>query len=589
MKSVVSLAFTIIILALTSHLTQAQQHDQLLAREQRVNGTTIRYWEQGRGVPVVFVHGAISDHRYWEPQREAIASKYRFIGVDRRYFGTAPWPDDGSQNSQATQVADLAAFIKELKVGPVFLVGTSGGGVLSLVMAVQHPDLVRGLFVHEAGLDSIVTDPADQRIVNQFRSNTQRFAARDAAKAGKMEEAARLFVDLVNGKPGTFDSMAPEFKTMFIENARTLTLQGSPVPITCSQLGQLKMPVTLTQGELTGPAMKIMVGTEHRCIPGSRLITIPSASHGAPRQNPSAFNDALLAFLSGGGSTKESMPTDAAVKKIKVNDVELAYIEEGKGETVVFVHGGGVADALSWERLRPFISSKFHYVSLSRRYHYPNAWTDDGSKYTMEQHVEDVAAFIRALNVGKVHLVGNSYGGGIVARVALKYPELLRSVVFGEGPLAPDSPEGREAAAAAQKEAGRLRQALEAGDLRQAAILQYDSALGEPGAFEKLPAQRQQELLRDARTLGLEQRSAARGVPLTCEQVGSLTVPALLIRGENTRPAQRYRFEATASCLPKTARTAIIPGAPHSWHSVNPGDSAKAIINFLDDQVRLKQ
>ena len=37
----------------------------------------------------------------------------------------------------------------------------------------------------------------------------------------------------------------------------------------------------------------------------------------------------------------------------------------------------------------------------------------------MKEHVEDVAAFIRTLNAGKVHLVGNSYGGRVVGYVAL--------------------------------------------------------------------------------------------------------------------------------------------------------------------------
>jgi pimeloyl-ACP methyl ester carboxylesterase len=266
------------------------------------------------------------------------------------------------------------------------------------------------------------------------------------------------------------------------------------------------------------------------------------------------------------------------VKKLKVNDVELAYVEEGKGATVVFVHGGGVGDWASWEKLRPLISRKFHYVSLSRRYHYPNPWMDDGKNYTMAQHVEDVAAFIRALNVGKVHLVGNSYGGAVVGRVALKYPELLRSVVVGEGLIAPVSAEGKAAVAAAQKENEKFRQAIEAGDLRQAGILQYDNALGEQGAFEKLPPERQEQLLYSAKTLGPEQR---RGTELTCEQVGTLSIPILLIRGEKTGALPRSRFEATISCLPKSAETAIIPGAPHSWHTSNPEDSAKAILTFI--------
>jgi pimeloyl-ACP methyl ester carboxylesterase len=247
-------------------------------------------------VPVVFVHGAISDHRYWEPQREAIAGRYRYIAIDRRYFGTAPWPDDGTNHSQATQVADLAAFIRELKAGPVFLVGTSGGAVLSLIVTVQHPDLVRGVFVNEPGIRSIVTTPADQSVVTEF--DKRRVEARERAKAGKMEEAARIFADMANGLPGTFDAAPPERKAMYVDNARTLTLnEPAPVPVTCAQLGRLKVPVTITKGELTKPPSKIMAESAHRCIPGSRLVTIPAARHGAPWHNPSAFNEALLAFL----------------------------------------------------------------------------------------------------------------------------------------------------------------------------------------------------------------------------------------------------------------------------------------------------
>ena len=270
------------------------------------------------------------------------------------------------------------------------------------------------------------------------------------------------------------------------------------------------------------------------------------------------------------------------VKMLKVNDVELAYVEEGQGETVVFVHGGGVGDWRNWEVLRPFISGKYHYVSLSRRYHHPNPWMDDGRNYTMAQHVEDVAAFIRALKVGKVHLVGNSYGGNVVGRVALKYPELLRTVVAGEGLIAPVpapvSAEDKAALAAAQKENEKFRQAIEAGDLRQAAILQYDGALGEQGAFEKLPPERQEQLLYNAKTLVPEQRMPT---PLTCEQLRTLSVPALLIRGEKTNAPRRYRYDMTVSCLPSTAEAAIIPGAPHSWYMRNPEDSAKAILTFI--------
>ena len=55
-------------------------------RTMTVDGATLHYVEQGAGTPVIFLHGAFSDHRVWEPQRKAVAAKHRFIGLTMRYF-----------------------------------------------------------------------------------------------------------------------------------------------------------------------------------------------------------------------------------------------------------------------------------------------------------------------------------------------------------------------------------------------------------------------------------------------------------------------------------------------------------------------
>ena len=267
------------------------------------------------------------------------------------------------------------------------------------------------------------------------------------------------------------------------------------------------------------------------------------------------------------------------VKKLKVNDVELAYVDEGKGDTVVFVHGA-MGDWRTWERLRPFIAKKYHYVSLSRRYHYPNPWPDDGRNDSTARHVEDVAAFVRALKVGRVHLVGNSAGGNVAAHVALKYPELLRSVVLGEPALIPPvSPEGKAALAADQKDREKVEGALKAGDLKLATTLFYDFVIGEQGAFEKLSTDQQQRWLDNAKTLGMLGRSGP--IPVTCDQLGALSVPALVVRGENTAAIRRHFNESLLDCLPKTTTSAVIPRAHHAWHQANPEDSAKAILTFI--------
>jgi hypothetical protein len=86
---------------------------------------------------------------YWEPQRQAITTQYRFMAYTLRYHGTAPWPEAGEHYSVATHAAELAAFIRQLHAGPVHLVGLSSGGRLAILVALEHPDLVRGLTLAE--------------------------------------------------------------------------------------------------------------------------------------------------------------------------------------------------------------------------------------------------------------------------------------------------------------------------------------------------------------------------------------------------------------------------------------------------------
>jgi pimeloyl-ACP methyl ester carboxylesterase len=265
----------------------------------RVNGVDFPYLDQGHGVPVVFVHGAPGDHRSFEGQREAVAERYRFIAPTQRYFGTGPWPDDGAKFSMATHADDLAAFLRQIGGGPAHVVGWSYGGAIAIVLAVHHPEWIKSLFVFEPGLATFVTDPEDAQVAGEDRTDMRARAAM-AAKAGDTGAAVRLLFDDFTGQPGIVDRLAPAIRASLLDNARTLPLSlfaPPPPPITCAQLGQIAVPVAIARGELARPFYRIAAETAHRCIPGSRLMVIPGGGHLALAEHASAFNEALLSFL----------------------------------------------------------------------------------------------------------------------------------------------------------------------------------------------------------------------------------------------------------------------------------------------------
>jgi pimeloyl-ACP methyl ester carboxylesterase len=271
-----------------------------MMRQLRVNDVDLSYIEQGAGTPVVFVHGAWMDLRYWEPQRQAIATQYRFLAYTSRYHGTAPWPDAGQQYSWAARAADLVAFMRQLDAGPAHLLGLSSGGRIATQVAVQYPDLVRSLTVLEPALHELLVDrPETQPVRDEW---TKAFAPiATAAQAGEAVHATKLFFELVHNQgPGTFDTQPEAFRQMILDNARTLPLSRAappPLALSCTTLGGVKAPALVVGGEHTLRYFALINEVVVQCIPGSRLVVIPQATHLMSHQNPAAFNEALLQFL----------------------------------------------------------------------------------------------------------------------------------------------------------------------------------------------------------------------------------------------------------------------------------------------------
>jgi pimeloyl-ACP methyl ester carboxylesterase len=267
-----------------------------------VNGVTLKYEDQGQGNPVLFVHGSHTDHRMWKPLREAFATQpYRFIALDQRYFGTDPWPDKGEKFSIATHNDDLAAFIRELKTGPVNLVGWSYSGTTLLDFTVQHPELVKSVLVYDPSLSTWVTDPADQQTLGvEIQEILGPLAA--AVKSGDNAAAVKAFTNSASTKEpfDTFDTLPQPVQTMMLENARMLPLliaAPPPPPVTCDQLAQIKVPAALVRGELSRTLFVINAGSASKCIPKSRLIIMAKARHLGPMQDPDAFTKIVLDFL----------------------------------------------------------------------------------------------------------------------------------------------------------------------------------------------------------------------------------------------------------------------------------------------------
>ncbi len=122
---------------------------------------------------------------------------------------------------------------------------------------------------------------------------------------------------------------------------------------------------------------------------------------------------------------------------VTVNGVELAWVEQGQGEPVVFVHGG-TGDYRAWDQQMTAFGAGYRAIALSCRGYWPNPKLRPDEPVTLDTFTDDLAQFIRALDAGPVHLVGHSSPGGFGSLLlAAHHPELLRTLVLLEPPAFP--------------------------------------------------------------------------------------------------------------------------------------------------------
>jgi pimeloyl-ACP methyl ester carboxylesterase len=266
-----------------------------------INAVRLPYAEQGSGEPIVFVHGALSDLRAWEPIGEQIAKKHRFIAYTQRYYGTGAWKDDGKEFGVATHADDLSEFISALNAGPVHLVGWSYGGVVATTAAVNNPSLVRSLTVYEPTLSSAL--PVETEEGKAAREGLAKILgpAIAASKAGDAIQAVRLMFEAVYQLPaGGFDHAPQGTRTMVLDQARTLPLLfAAPPPpaITCDVLNNFTRPTLVMWGEKTQPYFALIGEAISKCVPGAQRAILQNVHHDGPRRDPAAFSAVLFEFL----------------------------------------------------------------------------------------------------------------------------------------------------------------------------------------------------------------------------------------------------------------------------------------------------
>jgi pimeloyl-ACP methyl ester carboxylesterase len=282
----------------------------------------------------------------------------------------------------------------------------------------------------------------------------------------------------------------------------------------------------------------------------------------------------LLSFIL--GVTLIQAQTQQPVK-IEVNGAELSYVEGGRGETVILLHGG-TGDYRSWAAHWDTFIREFHVVSYSRRYHYPNNNEKVSKDYSAINEADDLASLIDKLKLGRVHLVGASYGAYTALAFALEHPKKVRSLVLAEPPLH-SWMKGTDPYKEFMDFWEQSEEAFRRGD-QQKAIKIFANGLFGPKYLDQQSPATLAAMMQNAYALKVLVSSTNPFPELSKEKLMKLETPTIILTGTNTIKIHRAVDDELARIMPN-AKHFIVPNAGHAIARDNPEQYRATVLEFL--------
>jgi len=260
-----------------------------------IEGYPLSYTEAGAGAPLILVHGTLGDQRVWAEQMQPFSARYHVFALSMRHT----WPDtwrDGGDFTIDRHVADVAAFIRSLKAGPVRLCGHSRGGHIAFRVAERHPELVQALVLIEPG-GEIDESLGGSREPTGQQSNVFAEAAALVAK-GDHEGGVRRIAEHTSGA-GAWERRPKVRQMLGLDNATTLLGQIHEKRSRYSRAAAARItaPTLLVIGAATQPGFKTVAAALQGAIAGAERVDIPDATHALIFDDPARVNAAVLAFL----------------------------------------------------------------------------------------------------------------------------------------------------------------------------------------------------------------------------------------------------------------------------------------------------
>jgi pimeloyl-ACP methyl ester carboxylesterase len=262
-------------------------------------------------------------------------------------------------------------------------------------------------------------------------------------------------------------------------------------------------------------------------------------------------------------------------KEVQVDDHKIVYLEGGKGETVVLLHGfGGWKDL--WTVFATYL--KGYHLVIPDVPGFGESSQVQTDNYDVKSLLGRIDRFMEVLKLGKVHMAGNSLGGTLTATYGAKHPEKVLTLALLDTAGAPSQ---KKSEFVLQLEKGNnLLLADNTEDYDKFLSLIFVKRPVLPESFKKIMAANwiahaefSKKIWNDVQLL---QISLSPVLPL-------IQAPVLIIWGDQDKLLDVGGVAFLEKHL-KNCRTVIMKDTGHCPMYEKPEETAKAYMSFLQEK-----
>jgi pimeloyl-ACP methyl ester carboxylesterase len=262
--------------------TRAQVADSALpiphdSHYAQIGRLSMYYQVYGSGQPMLLLHGGTSTIEQSFPKQLAYFSAHRVL-IAPEQQGHGRTRDIDAPLDYVAMADNTAQLLQQLRLKNVDVLGWSDGGIVGLLLAARHPELVRRLVVTGAS-----TLPLAEAFGPSIAAEVE--ASRPEADTQSIANYSRRFADSINHYP----IFAAKIKNLWLHHP-TLTELGPAV------LARVGVPTLVIDGDHGSARLEHTISL-YRNLPRAELLIVPGTGHNTLGEHPEWLNPIILAFL----------------------------------------------------------------------------------------------------------------------------------------------------------------------------------------------------------------------------------------------------------------------------------------------------